>query len=177
MRLRFFVPLLLLILLAACNTAPAVTPTPIPSVTPEPSPTLVIVTLPAPEDLDNLVFTPTDYMLGVVGTHKIDSTTMHVCASYWMNGAKASGGDSPDLLVGLASVEMELDEDWALLWEYKGVFGIEHSEFTRTYICPGISWSGSNTTIGFSGLVSAVREGAGLDFDWAPYFRVYYRFF
>ncbi|HYW68173.1 MAG TPA: transporter, partial [bacterium] len=119
----------------------------------------------------------TDYMLGVVGTHKIDSTTMHVCATYWMNGAKKWGGDSPDLIVGLASVEMELDEDWALLWEYKGVFGTEHSEFTRTYICPGISWSGSNTTIGFSGLVSAVREGAGLDFDWAPYFRVYYRFF
>lgn len=119
----------------------------------------------------------TDYMLGAVATHRVGSITAHACLTYWMNGQEEGGGDSPDLWVGLASVEMPLDGSWKLLWEYKGVFSSESKAFYRTYACPGIAWDGERTTIGFSALVSAARKGGGYDFDWAPYLRVYYRFF
>ncbi len=54
----------LLALLAACGTAPGETPTPTLTVTPPPSPTPFIVTLPPPEALDALAFTPVDYAQG-----------------------------------------------------------------------------------------------------------------
>jgi hypothetical protein len=123
----------------------------------------------------------TDYMLGAVATHRVGSITAHACLTHWMNGQTESGTDSPDMWVGLASIEMPLDESWMLLWEYKGVFSSESKAFYRTYACPGIAWNGERTTIGLSALVSAARKGGdgpgGYDFDWAPYLRVYYRFF
>jgi hypothetical protein len=119
----------------------------------------------------------TDYMLGAVATHRVGSITAHACVTYWMNGQEEGGADSPDLWVGLASIETPLDESWKLLWEYKGVFSSESKAFYRTYACPGIAWDGERTTIGFSALVSAARKGGGYDYDWAPYLRIYYRFF
>ena len=131
----------------------------------------------AHESLAPLSDGSTDYMLGAVGTHRVGSITAHACVTYWLNGERESGTDSPDLWVGLASIETPLDESWTLLWEYKGVFSSESKEFYRTYACPGIAWDGERTTIGLSALVSAARRGGGYDFDWAPYLRVYYRFF
>ncbi len=122
----------------------------------------------------------TDYMLGVVGTHRIGSITGHACVTYWMNGQREGGADSPDVWVGLASIEMPLDESWNLLWEYKGVFGSESREFCRTYACPGIAWDGKRTTIGLGALIPVGAKGGSstsYDYDWAPYLRVYYRFF
>ena len=114
----------------------------------------------------------TGYMLGAVATHRVGPITAHACVTHWLNGR-----DSPDLWVALASVETPLDESWKLLWEYKGVFSSESKAFYRTYACPGIAWDGERTTIGFSALVSAARKGGSYDFDWAPYLRIYYRFF
>ena len=122
----------------------------------------------------------TDYMLGAVATHEVGPITAHACLTYWMNGQKEDGFDAPDLWVGLASIETPLDESWNLLWEYKGVFSSESKAFYRTYACPGIAWDGERTTIGISALISVSSKGGNItsyDFDWAPYLRVYYRFF
>lgn len=119
----------------------------------------------------------TDYMLGAVITQEMGPATAHACVTYWMNGKTESGADSPDVWVGLATVEMKLDTDWTLLWEYKGVFGSESRDFYRTYACPGIAWDGERVTMCFSALVSAAASGGRYDFDWAPYMRFYCRFF
>ena len=117
----------------------------------------------------------TGYMLGAVATHRVGPIMAHACVTHWLNGQ-----DSTDLWVGVASIETPLDGSWNLLWEYKGVFSSESKAFHRTYACPGISWDGERTTIGFSALVSVTSKGGtntSYDFDWAPYLRVYYRFF
>jgi len=122
-----------------------------------------------------------DYMLGVVVTHKECPITAHACVTYWFNGNRESGANVPDLIVGLASIETPLDESWNLLWEFKGVYSQTPSEFQRTYVCPGIMWNGDHLNIGFSTLVSMSAKGkvgiSTLDYDWAPYLRIYYRFF
>jgi hypothetical protein len=123
----------------------------------------------------------TDYMAGAVITHQEGAITGHACLSYWLNGDRANGTDVANLIVGLASIETPLDESWNLLWEFKGVFGETPSEFYRTYACPGIMWNGENLNIGVSALVSMSARGkvgvSTLDYDWAPYVRIYYRFF
>lgn len=122
-----------------------------------------------------------DYMAGVAITHQEGAITGHACVAYWLNGNRKKGGDAPDLIVGLASIETPLDESWNLLWEFKGVFGETPSESYRTYVCPGLMWNGESLNIGFSALVSMTSRGevgaSALDYDWAPYVRVYYRFF
>ncbi|MCK4409267.1 MAG: transporter [Candidatus Eisenbacteria sp.] len=123
----------------------------------------------------------TDYMLGGVISHKEGSITAHACVTYWMNGEREDGTDVTDLIVGLASIETPLDGSWNLLWEFKGVYSETPSEFHRTYVCPGIMWSGDHMNIGLSALVSMSAKGkvgiSTLDYDWAPYLRIYYRFF
>jgi hypothetical protein len=123
----------------------------------------------------------TDFMGGAVVTHKEGDITGHACVTYWSNGDREGGGDVADLIVGLASIETPLDEDWNLLWEFKGVYGETPSEFYRTYVCPGVMWNGEHLNVGVSAQVSMAAKGkAGistLDYDWAPYVRIYYRFF
>jgi len=123
----------------------------------------------------------TDYMLGGVVTHKEGPITAHACVTYWLNGKRENGTNVSDLIVGLATIEMPLDESWNLLWEFKGVYSQTPSEFQRTYVCPGIIWNGDHVNIGFSTLVSMSAIGkvgiSPYDYDWAPYLRVYYRFF
>ncbi len=123
----------------------------------------------------------TDYMLGGVITHKEGPITAHACVTYWFNGTRENGTNVSDLIVGVASIETPLDESWNLLWEFKGVYGKTPSEFQRSYVCPGIIWNGDHVNIGLSTLVSMSAKGkvgiSTLDFDWAPYLRVYYRFF
>jgi hypothetical protein len=123
----------------------------------------------------------TGYMVGGVITHKEAAITGHVCVTYCLNGDRENGTDVTDLIVGLVSIETPLDESWNLLWEFKGVFGETPSEFYRTYACPGIMWNGDNLNIGVSALVSTSARGkvgvSTLDYDWAPYVRIYYRFF
>jgi len=123
----------------------------------------------------------TDYMVGAVVTHKEGDISGHACVSYWLNGEREDGRDAANLIAGLASIEMPLDERWNLLWEFKGVFDETMAEFQRTYVCPGIMWNGDNLNMGVSALVSMSATGkesiSSLDFDWAPYVRIYYRFF
>lgn len=123
----------------------------------------------------------TDYMLGGVLTHHDGALTGHACVTYWFNGKTDSGFNVKDLLVVLGSVESDIDESWTLLWEFKGVFGETPSEFHRTYVCPGIMWNGEHLNVGLSALVSMSAEGdvgtSTINYDWAPYFRAYYRFF
>lgn len=123
----------------------------------------------------------TDYMFGGVITHKEGPVTAHACLTYWLNGERENGTDVPELFVILASIETPLDGRWNLLWEFKGVYSETPSEFRRTYVCPGIMWSGEHLNIGLSTLVSMDAHGGGgisyLDYDWAPYLRLYYRFF
>ncbi len=123
----------------------------------------------------------TDYMVGGAITHQEGSVTGHACLTYWLNGEREGGGDVTDLIVGLATIELPLDESWNLLWEFKGVFGQTPSEFYRTYAIPGIMWNGDNLNIGVSAMVSMSARGkvgvSTLDYDWAPYVRIYYRFF
>ena len=123
----------------------------------------------------------TDYMLGAVVTHKESPITAHACVTYWFNGNRETGANVSDLIVGLVSIETPLDGSWNLLWEFKGIYSQTPSEFQRTYVCPGIIWNGDHVNIGFSTLVSMSAKGkvgiSTLDYDWAPYLRVYYRFF
>jgi hypothetical protein len=123
----------------------------------------------------------TDYMVGAAFTHREGDITGHACVSYWLNGEREDGRDVVNLIAGLASIEMPLDERWNLLWEFKGVFSETPAEFHRTYVCPGIMWNGDNVNIGVSALVSMSATGkesiSSLNYDWAPYVRVYYRFF
>jgi hypothetical protein len=123
----------------------------------------------------------TDYMIGGVITHVYESLTGHVCATYWLNGDTKSGTDAKDVWALLLSLESKVDEQWTLLWEFKGVYGRDAADFNRNYVCPGIMWNGEHTSIGLSAIASMTAHGGGgvsyLDIDWAPYFRAYYRFF
>lgn len=123
----------------------------------------------------------TDYMVGAAVTHTSGSLTGHACATYWSNGEKESGADAKDVWALLLTLENAIDESWTLLWEYKGVYGTDPAEFNRNYVCPGLMWNGEHASVGVSSLVSMTARGGGgvsyVDIDWAPYFRVYYRFF
>jgi hypothetical protein len=123
----------------------------------------------------------TDYMVGGVITHKEGDISGHACLTYWANGERENGSDVADLIAVLASIETPLDDRWNLLWEFKGIYGETPSEFHRTYVCPGIMWNGDNVNIGVSAQVSMAATGkqgiSTLDYDWAPYVRIYYRFF
>ena len=101
---------------------------------------------------------------------------------YWLNGESAAGVDVPDLWIGAASIESPIDESWSLLWEATAYVGSENSKYRRVYACPGIAWSGGHLTIGASAFIPVYGKGVvnapnRFDFDWAPYVRLYYRFF
>lgn len=123
----------------------------------------------------------TDYLFGGAVTHTLGPATAHAYMTYWSNGEKENGLDAKDLWIGCATVETPLDDNWSLLWEFKGYWGEDPSAFYRTYACPGISWSGERLTVGVCSMVSLASHGGGgisnVDYNWAPYARVYYRFF
>jgi hypothetical protein len=123
----------------------------------------------------------TDYMIGSVLTQSSPPVSAHFCLTYWINGERVGGTRGDNAWVGLATLESDIDENWTLLWEFKGVFSESDTDYRRTYACPGIQWSGDRVTIGFSGLVSAAAKGGAgpgkYDFDWAPYIRIYYKLF
>ena len=98
------------------------------------------------------------------------------------NGENAAGVDTPDLWIGSTTIDTRIDENWSLLWETKAYVGSESSSYRRAYVCPGIAWTGGHLTIGASAFVPVYRKGvvnasSRFDVDWAPYVRVYYRFF
>ena len=105
----------------------------------------------------------------------------HFCVTYWFNGMNVDDVDEKDVMIASATIESPLNEEWTLLWEFKGYYGEDPSAFYRTYACPGISWSGESLTVGLSTLVSLSSHGfdgiSSVDYNWAPYFRVYYCFF
>jgi hypothetical protein len=124
----------------------------------------------------------TDYVGGAVITHKIDDVTAHACLTYWLNGESAAGVDVPDLWIGAAGVENPIDESWSLLWETKAYIGSENSKYRRVYVCPGLEWNGAHLTLGACAFVPVYAKGvvnapSRFDFNWAPYVRLYYRFF
>lgn len=124
----------------------------------------------------------TDYVGGVAATHKMHDTMVHGCIVYWLNGKSAAGIEVPDLWVGVASIETPLDESWSILWEAKAYVGSENSKYRRSYVCPGLAWNGERLTIGASAFIPVYAKGVvnapnRFDFNWAPYVRLYYRFF
>lgn len=124
----------------------------------------------------------TDFVGGAAVTHKMGDVGAHACLVYWLNGESAAGTDIPDLWIGSATIDSRIDENWSLLWEAKAYVGSENSSYRRAYVCPGIAWAGDRLTIGMSAFVPVYRKGvvnapSRLDFDWAPYVRLYYRFF
>lgn len=68
------------------------------------------------------------------------------------------------------------------MWEGKAYIGSENSKYRRVYACPGIAWNGEHLTVGVSALIPVYGKGVvnapnRFDFNWAPYVRIYYRFF
>ena len=125
----------------------------------------------------------TDYVGGAAITHKMNDVTAHACLMHWLNGESAAGVDVPDLWIGAATIESPIDESWSLLWEAKAYVGSENSKYRRVYACPGIAWRGGHLTIGASAFIPVYGKGvvnspsSAFDFNWAPYVRLYYRFF
>jgi hypothetical protein len=122
----------------------------------------------------------TDYLVGAAVTHDLGPATAHAYMTYWLNGEKENGVDAKDVWIGCASLETPLNDSWSLLWEFKGYWGEDPSAFYRTYACPGVLWNGERLTLGVSSMISFVSHGDDLgafDYNWAPYARVYYRFF
>jgi hypothetical protein len=123
----------------------------------------------------------TDYCLGAAVTQPMGRLTGHAMIIYWLNGENDDGVDVRDQWIASAALEDPIGENWTLHWELKGYFGEDISKYYRMYVCPGLSWNGDRVTVGVSNMVSVAAEGGGgiswVDFDWAPYVRVYYRFF
>ena len=123
----------------------------------------------------------TGYLAGAALTHPAGRLMVHWCATYWLNTEKENGIDAKDMAIGLLSIEDPVSEQWSLLWEMKGYLGVEESDFSRLYICPGAQWSGERLTLSFAAMVPLSGKGSPavttLDFDVAPYIRLYYRFF
>jgi len=124
----------------------------------------------------------TDYVGGVAITHKMGDVSAHACITYWLNGKDDSGTDVRNVWIGAAGIENPIDEYWSLFWEAKAYVGSENSDYRRAYVCPGLAWSGERLTIGASAFLPAYAKGVvnapnRFDFEWAPYMRIYYRFF
>jgi hypothetical protein len=136
--------------------------------------------------VDNSVVAPlsdgsTDYMVGAALTQLSPPVAAHLAACYWINGRRDDGVRGSNYWVGLVSLESDIDESWTLLWEFKGVFSEPEVGYYRTYACPGIEWRGERVTVGFAGVISLTGSGgagpSAYEFDWAPYFRIYYTLF
>jgi hypothetical protein len=123
----------------------------------------------------------TDFVVGGVITHPVGSAMGHAYGTYWFNGENSAGNETKNLWVGGASLEAYVSDQWSLLWEMKGYAGEEPSEYYRLYACPGICYNGERLTWGVSAIISMMQHGGGgvsyVDYRWAPYFKVYYRFF
>jgi len=122
----------------------------------------------------------TDYLGGAVVTHRFGTVDAHFSVVYFVNGESENGNGIENEWISSFTVETRVTESWSLLWEAKGYFGERPSERYRIYACPGISWSGGRLTVGASAMISAISEEmntSAVDYDWAPYIRLYYRFF
>ncbi len=123
----------------------------------------------------------TDFLVGGVVTQPAGPLMTHFCVTYWFNGTNTDNVDEKDLITATATLESPLNDEWTLLWEFKGCYGEDPTAFYRTYACPGISWRGESVTVGLSTLVSLSSHGfdgiSSVDYYWAPYFKIYYRFF
>ncbi|MBD3348713.1 MAG: hypothetical protein GF400_05915 [Candidatus Eisenbacteria bacterium] len=123
----------------------------------------------------------TDVVVGAAATQRSGDVAAHLCVTHWFNGTDDTGFDVRDQWIGTLTLETKVDEGWTLLWEAKAYASSQSSTYRRVYACPGLMWSGDRMSIGLSAMVSAYRRG-GLgysthDFDWAPFVRIYYRFF
>ncbi len=123
----------------------------------------------------------TDWAGGLVISQQMGSVGGHAYVVFCLNGESESGVDVKDVWVAAASIEVPVGEGWSLLWEAKGYAGETPSEYYRLYACPGVCWTGDKITAGLSAMISTVGHGGGgvswLDYEWAPYLKVYYRFF
>jgi hypothetical protein len=123
----------------------------------------------------------TDVVVGGVVTHETQALAAHAAVTYWVNGESDDGIDIKNLWVGSATLESSIGDGWSLLWELKGYVGEDPSAYYRLYACPGVCWTGESWTAGMSAMVPFASHGGGgisfVDYDWAPYFRIYRRFF
>lgn len=124
----------------------------------------------------------TDFVAGIALSQKAGDVGVHLCSVYWVNGEAESGVDVRDQSITTLTLEDPLTEDWSLLWEAKATLGQDPSKFYRVSACPGVSWNASERfTIGLSALLSVAAKGCPAittyDSSWAPFLRVYYRFY
>ncbi len=123
----------------------------------------------------------TDFVVGGVVSHPVGDVMAHACGVYWFNGENNAGNDVKNIWAGGLTLETYVSDQWSLLWEMKGYAGEELSEHYRLYACPGICYNGEQLTWGVSAIISMMQHGGGglsyIDYRWAPYFRLYYRFF
>lgn len=123
----------------------------------------------------------TDVAVGVVVSRQMERVAGHAAVIYCLNGESEAGVDKKDMWIATASLETPIGDGWSLLWEAKGYAGETMSKYYRLYTCPGVCWKGERVTAGLSAMISTVAYGGGgiswLDYEWAPYFKIYYRFF
>ncbi len=123
----------------------------------------------------------TDFVVGGAVTHDLGPIVAHATAVYWFNGENDNGHDIKNLWSTTVSLEDPLTENWSLHWEVTGYLGEEPADYYRFYACPGVAYNGERVTWGLSSMISFASHGGGgvsyVDFDWAPYFKIYYRFF
>jgi hypothetical protein len=133
----------------------------------------------------------TDFCGGLAATHKAGDLTVHISSVYWLNGegymsvdGERRRGDLPDQTTTTLTIEDALSANWSLEWEARATVCTDPDRYYRVYACPGLAWTdGGKLTVGMSGLVSVAGKGCPLlgrsgtlDFNVAPYLRVYYRF-
>jgi len=124
----------------------------------------------------------TDLGAGLSWTQKMGGITGHLTTFYWMNGESESGADLRDQSGTTLTIEDPLNERWSLLWEARAVVGERAAEFYRVAACPGVSWNATpRLTVGVSSVFAVAAKGAQTvtpyDASWAPYLRLYYRFY
>lgn len=123
----------------------------------------------------------TDLVGGLVLSHQPGPVSTHASLVYCLNGENERGVDVKDVWIGGVTLEVPIGDGWSLLWEGKGYAGETPSQYYRLYACPGVCWTGDKVTAGLAAMISTVGHGGGgvswLDYDWAPYFKIYYRFF
>jgi hypothetical protein len=88
----------------------------------------------------------------------------------------------PDLWAVNTTIEGAVSDHWSLVGEVIAKFGEDPSEYYRVDLCPGLSWTNrERLTVGLAARLSTWAKGGGgvswVNYDWAPFLRMYYRFF
>jgi hypothetical protein len=119
--------------------------------------------------------------LGAVASGEVGVMKGHIAAAYWFNGQGTGGRDVKEFGIAWLTLEGDITDDWSALWEFKAYVAEPGVDYYRVYACPGFCFNGEEWTVGFSSMISMWAHGATnynpYEFDFAPYMRIYYKFF